>query len=236
MSKILIVKTGNTVSSLRAAGEDFEQWFVQGCELEEGQYDVVEVFQGAALPAFEAYRGIIVTGSPAFVSDLEKWSEESAAYLRRAVESRVPVLGVCYGHQLLARAFGGVVDFHPRGREIGTVEVCLSDAGKADALLGGLPPRFAVQVSHSQSVTSLPDNAVLLAGNDFEPHHAFRVGESAWGLQFHPEFSERTVKAYIDERRDELQREQLNPDQLLSKVAPSPEAAGLLKLWADLVW
>jgi len=224
------------VRSLRESGEDFEHWFVDGCGLTESRYDVIEVFEGASLPEPSCYQGVIVTGSPAFVTDCEKWSEESADFLRRAVDDTVPVLGVCYGHQLLAHAFGGVVDFHPQGREIGSVDIQLHDEGVSDALLGCLPSRFTAQVSHSQTVINLPENAVLLAGNEFEPHHAFRVEKSAWGVQFHPEFSERIVKAYIHERRDDLVREKLDPDQLLKEVRSSAHAAGLLNQFVRLLY
>ena len=236
LKKILIVKTGNTVTSLREAGEDFEYWFVEGGGLTEDQYQVINVFEGAMLPEPSRYQGIIVTGSPAFVTDHEKWSEESAEFLRQAVDEHVPVLGVCYGHQLLAYALGGTVDFHARGREMGTVEIQLYEEGMSDALLGSLPSRFTAQVSHSQTVISLPGNAILLAGNEFEPHQAFRVGESAWGLQFHPEFSERIVKAYISERRDDLLRENLDPDRLLKEVRSSEHAARLHRQFVQLVF
>jgi len=236
LDKILILKTGTTVSSLRTAGEDFEHWFVEGSGLTSEQYDVIEVFEGASLPELSNYQGVIVTGSPAFVTDREPWSEDCAEFIRRTVETSIPLLGVCYGHQLLAHALGGVVYFHPQGREIGSVEVCLNEAGKSDVLLGGLPSQFAAQVSHSQTVITLPENAILLAGNQFEPHHAFRIGNNAWGLQFHPEFSERVIKAYINERRDDLLREHLVPEQLLSAVRPSPHAAGLLQRFARLVF
>jgi GMP synthase (glutamine-hydrolysing) len=234
MSKILILKTGNTVQTLLQQGEDFEDWFVAGCGLNRQSFDVVEVFRGARLSEVSSYRGIIVTGSPAFVTDHEQWSEDCVEFLRLAMAENIPLLGICYGHQLLARALGGDVDFHPRGREIGSVQIQLHDAGKKDPLLAILPASFTAQVSHSQTVVRLPDNAVLLAGNAFEHHQAFRVGGNAWGLQFHPEFSERIVRAYIAERRDVLTEEGLDPAQLLELVRPSPHAGSLLQRFAHL--
>ena len=236
MQKILIVKTGSTVKSLLDAGEDFEHWFVQGCGLAENQYEVKSVFAGAGLSSPSDYSGIIVSGSPAYVTDLAPWSENTAEFLHRAVELKVPVLGICYGHQLLAHALGGTVDFHPGGREIGTVAIQLNEHGQADSLLRDLPVCFSAQVSHSQTVTRLPKNACLLAGNEFEPHHAFRVGENAWGLQFHPEFSQRVIKAYIDERRAELVSERLDPDQLLRNIRPATHAASLLKRFVEMAF
>ncbi len=235
MNRVLILKTGNTVQNLLVRGEDFEDWFVSGCGISRDNFDVVELFRGDNLPDISSYCGIIVTGSPAFVTDREDWSEHGAEFLRLAVQKNVPLLGVCYGHQLLAHALGGRVDFHPRGREIGSVDIRLHQAGKTDPLMSGLPASFTAQVSHSQTVVRLPDNAILLAGNEFDQHQAFRVGTNAWGLQFHPEFSERVIEAYIRERSQMLVREGLDPDQLLRQIRPSPQASAILQRFANIV-
>ena len=226
---LLIIKTGNTISSLRNQGEDFEDWFIAGCGLPDTAFTVRSLFLGEPLPDLGETAGIIITGSPAYVTDLEPWNEIGAAYLRDAHDREIPILGVCYGHQLLAWAFGGEVGFHPHGREIGSVDIKLTMAASQDALLGTLPDQFLAQVSHQQSVLKLPPQAVLLAHNDFEPHHAFRIGNSTWGIQFHPEFSAAVMAAYIEERSDDLKSEGWQTEKLLSEVASSPEAAGLLQ-------
>ena len=226
---LLIIKTGNTIASLRNQGEDFEDWFIAGSGLPASAFTVRSLFLGEPLPELGATAGIIVTGSPAYVTDLEPWNEIAAAYLRDAHDRSIPILGVCYGHQLLAWAFGGEVGFHPSGREIGSVQVELTPAAEQDALLGMLPVKFVAQVSHQQSVLSLPDQATLLAYNDFEPHHAFRIGDTSWGIQFHPEFSAQVTATYIEERRDDLVEEGHSPEQLLAQISASPEAASLIQ-------
>ena len=235
MKKIVILKTGQTVASLTAAGEDFEDWIITGSGLNAQRFETIPVFADARLPQPGDCEALIVTGSPAFVTDREPWSESTAAFLHLAHEQHIPILGICYGHQLLAHCLGGQVGYHPQGREIGTVSLTLSESALDDPLFLGLPGQFPVQVSHSQTVLQLPAGAELLASNDFEPHHAFRVGNTTWGVQFHPEFSERVVKAYINERRDQLLAEQLQPDTLLRTVTETPEATSLLKRFADLV-
>ena len=131
------------------------------------------------------------------VTDREPWSEQLKPWLRAVVARSIPLLAICYGHQLLAETFGGCVDWHPAGREIGTVDIQLTPAGIEDPLLGSLSQSFKAQVTHAQSVRSLPPEAVLLALNDFEPHHGFRIGRCAWGLQFHPEFNTDIMAQYI---------------------------------------
>lgn len=233
--RLLIMKTGNTISGLRSGGEDFEDWFIAGSGLTADRVRVSSLFLGEPLPDLGETAGMIITGSPAYITDLEPWNNIAANYLREAVEREVPTLGVCYGHQLLAWAFDGEVGFHPRGREIGSVEIALTAAGQQDRLLAGLPPRFMAQVSHQQSVLRLPSEAVRLAQNDFDPNHGFRIGETAWGVQFHPEFDARITAAYIRERQADLDAEGLDSEALLERLRPSPEAASLLRRFSSMV-
>src|SRR5688572_21533998 len=76
-----------------------------------------------APPSREGFAGTIVTGSGAMVTDRHEWSERSAQWLRDAAHDGMPLLGICYGHQLIAHALGGEVDYHPAGREMGTVQL-----------------------------------------------------------------------------------------------------------------
>src|SRR3546814_6485680 len=96
-----------------------------------------------------------------------------------------------YGHQLLAHALGGEVGDNPNGRKMGTVAVDLLPAAADDPLFTGLPDRFLAQATHQQSVLRAPEGATVLARSDHDDCHAFRWGEAAWGVQFHPEFGDR---------------------------------------------
>lgn len=236
MNKILIIKTGHTVQPLLERSVDFEDWIIEGTGLDSGQFLVISVFQGEQLPPLESVSGIIVTGSPEYVTDRANWSEITGNYLKRGVEAELPILAICYGHQLLAHCLGGQVGFHLGGREIGTVAIDLSAEGKKDTLLGQLPDTFLAQVSHQQSVIALPADAVNLAANSFEPHHAFRIGECAWGLQFHPEFSAETIRTYIQVRQQALEKEGIEPEQLLKQVSATPESASVLRGFAEFVF
>ena len=231
---LLIIKTGNTVAPLREQGEDFEDWFIAGCGVTDDEVLVVSVFLGEVLPAPEDVSGVIITGSPAYVTDQEPWNFSTAEFIKSAVAAEIPVLGVCYGHQLLAWAFAGDVGFHPEGREIGSVEISLSAAAQDDLLFTGMPATMTVQVSHQQSVLGLPAGALHLASNEFDPNHAFRIGKFAWGIQFHPEFDARISGAYLNARRGALIAEGLDVEQLESELAESPESHALLRRFAEL--
>jgi GMP synthase (glutamine-hydrolysing) len=234
-NKILIIKTGNTIPSLLGENEDFEDWFIRGSGLDSSRFICCAVDKGEALPALEDVAAAIVTGSPAYVTDLAPWNEIAADYLRLLHARQKPILGVCYGHQLLAWAFGGEVGFHPGGREIGTVDVELTQVAASDVLFAEMPTQFSVQASHLQSVLSLPNEVVLLARNSFDAHHVFRLGSSTWGVQFHPEFSAHVMSTYIRERSADIVREGLNVEELLARVDATPVSASLLRRFATLL-
>lgn len=233
--KILVMKTGSTLPSLLAKDEDFEDWFIDGSGRKVSDFTVCAIHLNEQLPALSKISGIIITGSPAFLTDLEPWNEIGADYIRLAHASNIPMLGVCYGHQLIAWAFGGTVDFHPQGREIGTVAIRKTADSDSDSLFRQLPREFSAQVSHLQSVIDLPTEAVLLAASDFDPNHAFRLGDSTWGVQFHPEFTAAVTAAYIAERSAQIRAEGLDPDMLQRNLQATPESATLLKQFVELV-
>lgn len=219
----LIIETGSPVEALRRH-RGFGHWIRVAAGLQRHEAACCHVEQGDALPDAEGWAGVIVSGSSAMVSERLDWSERTASWLRRAHEQAVPLLGICYGHQLIAHALGGCVDYHPAGREMGTVEMQRLPAAAGDPLFGALPERFRAQMSHLQSVIQPPAEARLLACSAHEPHGAFRVGASTWGLQFHPEFSAAHTRGYIRAREQALRLEGRDPAAMGREVRPAPWA------------
>ena len=230
---LLIVQTGSTLPRIRARFGDFPHWFRISLGLARAEVEVVRADLGEALPRAGAHAGVIVTGSPAMVSERQRWSEEAAAWLRGAMDAEVPVLGVCYGHQLIAHALGGRVDYHPSGREIGTITIERLDAANDDALLADLPSRFAAHASHQQSVLELPRGATVLASSAHDPHHAVRYAPNAWGLQFHPEFSVEIMRGYLEARRPAVNGDCSTPCCDGRAYKPTPLARGLLRRFRE---
>ena len=230
---LLIINAGRPVESLRRYG-GFDHWIRVAAGLKAGGFEVVDVEAGDPLPSSGGYSGAIVSGSAAMVTDRLEWSERSAAWLRDAANAGFPLLGICYGHQLLAHALGGEAGDNPEGRRMGTVEVDLLDGAADDPLFSGLPARFAAQVTHVQVATRLPEGAKALASTGHDPLHAFRWGEATWGVQFHPEFSVRHMRGYIRARADALRAEGHDPDALLAAVRPAPAARRVLQRFARL--
>lgn len=231
---MLIMKTGETLETLQAQGQDFEDWIREGLALGVNAAPVVNVHRGQSLPPVSTVAGVVITGSPAMLTDGADWNRVASDWLCEAVAQGLPVLGICYGHQLLAHACGGQVDYHPAGREIGTVPVTLTAAARQDPLLGGQPALFHAHVTHSQSVLRLPASAVLLGGSAHDAHQAFRIGERAWGVQFHPEFTARIMRTYVQVRKDALRQEGFDVDALLQDVVETPAARAVLRRFAAL--
>jgi GMP synthase (glutamine-hydrolysing) len=205
MSRLLIVKTGTTFSTLRAIKGDFDDWVVKGFGRDRAVHaDVAHVSAGEELPPPSDYDGVVVTGSHDMVTDRAEWSERAARWLVGAVRAEVPTLGICYGHQLLAHAFGGRVGDNPGGPEFGTVAVTPNAFGSLDPLLSGFQGPFKAHMCHQQSVLELPKGAVPLAASRREPCAAFVISRCAWGVQFHPEFDSRILKAYVLRYKDEM--------------------------------
>jgi GMP synthase (glutamine-hydrolysing) len=133
------------------------------------RYDAIMVFGGAMHPDQDGEH---------------PWLADEAAFLRDAVAREVPLLGVCLGAQLIARAMDAKVGPAERG-EVGWHEVRLNDAGRADSVLGVLPDRVDAFQWHYYAF-ELPAGAELLADNEAS-RQAYRLGERTWGVQFHPE-------------------------------------------------
>lgn len=228
MKPMLIIKTGKTVQTAYAKAGDFEKWIIDAMQAEADDFIVAEVFKGEKLPADQDLCGVVITGSPAMVTDRLDWSEYTAEWLRQAVLRKLPILGICYGHQLLAHALGGRVDYHPKGREIGTTVVSPLAGSKEDILFASITEPFTAHVSHMQSVMELPSSAIVLASNEFDSFHAVRFSDYCWGLQFHPEFEELAMCSYIEERQQDLKNEGLDVEALLAGVRQTPVARKIL--------
>lgn len=224
----LILETGQPVASMRRHGS-FAHWIRVAAGLQRDEAVVVDVERGEVLPTREGFAGVIVTGSAAMVTERHGWSERSAGWLREAAHAGTPLLGICYGHQLIAHALGGEVGDNPAGREMGTVCLQLAPPAQADPLFAGLPARFPAQATHLQSVLRLPEGATVLASSEQDATHAFRWGERAWGVQFHPEFSTTHMRGYIRAREDALAREGHCGKRLARGVSAAPHARRVLR-------
>ncbi len=231
-SVVLIIRTGNAPASIRARHGDFPHWFRIATGLSRERVQEVDVAAGEALPGPGDVAGAFITGSAAMVTDRAVWSERTAGWIRAAMDRGLPMFGVCYGHQLMAHALGGRVDYLPGGREIGTLPIERLAEAADDPVIGALPGRFHAHTTHEQSVLEPPPGVSVLARSTRDPHHLLRYGPNALSVQFHPEFNAEIMRAYIHRKRHDMRREGSDAQRIYSAVNPTPVARRLLRSFA----
>ncbi|HEX7385800.1 MAG TPA: glutamine amidotransferase [Castellaniella sp.] len=198
---VVVIQMGLPPEALRVSQGEPGDWFTRALEMAAEDVWVIHPERGESLPDLDAFSVAIITGSWAMVTDHLDWSERTAAWARSLIMADKPLLGVCYGHQLMAAAMGGVVDYNPKGRELGTFPVTLTAAGQKDPLAGGLPSPFMAHLSHAQSVLTAPARAVILAGTAHDPHQILRYGPNVLSCQFHPEFTPDILRICMEGHR-----------------------------------
>jgi len=220
---LLIVKPGTTDPPVVRAHGDYDAWFVQRLPDGPARCTVVPAWTGAPLPDPTAYGGVLVTGSPLSVRDEDPWMEQMGHWMLRAAAAGVPVFAICFGHQVLGEVLGGRVGLNPAGREVGTVTVETTAAGRADPLFAGLGHSFEVQATHGDALVRPPTDprVVRLAGNDNTRWQAFGVGERIRAVQFHPELRHQALTALLQNRGEQ------------GVVRPCPAGARMLRNWDD---
>ena len=152
-------------------------------------------------PQVDSYDAVLVFGGSMHVDQEEQhpWLRDESGWLGTLLDGTTPTLGICLGSQLLARAAGAWVGPLPVP-EIGWTEVELTEAGAADPVLSALPPRFeALQWHHYAH--ELPEGAAALA-HSAASLQGFRLGDSCWGVQFHPEVTEPQLERWIGDKTD----------------------------------
>ena len=162
-------------------------------------WEVAHLDRGDAIPALDPFDGLLVLGGPQDVWQREEfpWLVQECAAIRHFVlELRRPFLGLCLGHQLLAEALGGRVAA-AEVAEVGVMKVRHTHAAKADPMFQALENPLPVLQWHSAEVTAAPQGAVVLATSPDCSIQAFRVGERAYGMQFHVEITGQTVGDWL---------------------------------------
>ncbi len=174
----------------------------------------------------KGYDGIIFGGSSDFDFHGGRHPDDPVRLLSMIIMSRVraivsyalaenlPVLGICFGHQIIGQMHDGMVNNDREQSKFGTYPVRLTDAGKQDALFSALPEEFLAQYAHKDSVTNPPHGATLLATGAGCRFSALKYGSSVYTMQFHPEVV----------RFDEFPQHQ-----------PSPEASKIIPLWIERI-
>ncbi len=155
-------------------------------------------------PDLREFAGLLITGSPASLTQPEPWMENAIEMIRHAAEIGTPTLGVCFGHQLIGAAFGAPTTQAPGAGEHGSHQVTLTEKGKVDPLFANMPSGFDAQLSHHDQVdpdaVAYGNGLAVLASSALCPVQALAAGDHIRGVQFHPEFSQEIMQSYLDPR------------------------------------
>ncbi len=185
----------------------------------------------------EGVDAVMIGGAGAYsVTHTYPWTADLIALVTSCYDRHLPLFGSCWGHQFIARAFGGTVVQDIARAEMGTHDVELTEAGRADPLFGDFPTRFPAQMGHQDRVSVLPVEAVELARTARAPYQAFRIADRPiYGTQFHSELdAERerqrlvTYRAFYTEAQDEASFE-----ETVASLRETPDVDRLLAAFLE---
>jgi GMP synthase-like glutamine amidotransferase len=164
----------------------------------ENGHELIEWHIGFDPPPEGDFDAVLVLGGQMNVGEEpdNPWLEDEYAMMRQLVDSELPLFAICLGAQTLANSFGGHVYRLPE-QQVGFVEVKLTKAGQSDPVLGVLPEHFEALVGNHYAF-NVPRHGIPLARSDVQAQ-AFRMGERAWAVQFHPEARRGQVLAWFEE-------------------------------------
>lgn len=204
MTCVTLLKTGETFEELKASQGCYESWFAQAVGDLASEWKIVDVYKGDPLPDPKQVDILIISGSAVSVYEYRPWSVKAGLWCAEIIKQDRPVLGVCYGHQLVIESLGGKVKPAVRGREMGAVEV--KQIGD-DPLFKGLDDSFFVWQTHIDEVALLPPkhphlNIETIAYNDHCQYQGLTIGQRCRTIQWHPEMNQAIMDYYVQARKE----------------------------------
>jgi GMP synthase (glutamine-hydrolysing) len=166
------------------------------------------------------------------------WLERALDALRMIHQQAKPTFASCWGFQAMAQAMGGKCIHDPEFAELGTVELCLSAAGRTDPVFSGLPPEFRGLAGHEDYVVELPADAELLASSERVRNQAFRfAGKPIYCTQFHPELDRQAMLERVEAYPEYVEQiAGVSQEKFGESLRETPEANTLLRSFVDVVF
>lgn len=234
--RLIVLRAGDAAAPVAERRGQFFSWIVRegtrwegagDANLEWSEHDIRDV--SLELPHPSHADAFIITGSSSSVTERAPWMLRAEEYIRRLHLERVPLFGICFGHQMIAQALGGNVTKNPRGREMGTIELIKKSGSPSDPILHGLPDRFQANATHVDIVAELPKDACVLAETSLDPNAIYAIGDTTKCVQFHPEFDGDVMRGYVDARAHLVSAEGLDPQAIRDRSADAPHGAETLR-------
>lgn len=233
--KIHIIKTGSTFLYLKNRYGDFDQQILSKINIPKSRLRVISVFNTPNYPYKDECAGIIITGSHNMVTENQDWIKNLMSWIREFSILKIPVLGICFGHQLIAQALGGKIDFNTQGIEIGTLPIFCKPCARNDLLFAVMPTSFSTYITHRQSLLIPPKDSLVLASSNREKYQAINfIKNRIWGVQFHPEFNKEIMDYYIDKQSEYIIKSGQDIMVIKNSVKDCPTGKKLLKHFVDI--
>lgn len=223
MTRIAILETGAPPEALRDDFDDYPARFraLLGDGVPTTRFNVQE---GRLPDDPSAFEGVVVTGSAAGVYEDHFWIPQLLDWLR-AARGRTRILGICFGHQAMAQAFGGRVEKSDKGWGVGLHRY---DVLSHEPWMFPKVDNVAIPVSHQDQVVAVSPDARIIAASEFTPYAGLAWGEDAASFQCHPEFQPDYAAALVELRRDRI------PDAVADEALESlrrPNDRALMTAW-----
>ena len=199
--KIGILETGKLTPELELKYGTYPSMFVRllenrGLDLEFDSFSVLEDVFPESVSHCDAW---LITGSRHGVYDQLPWITKLEGFIRNAAAEKIPQIGICFGHQVIAQAMGGRVIKSEKGWGLGVNHYTITQA--KPWMNGSLNTRIAVNAVHQDQVVELPQGAALLASSEFCPYAMLAYGDTIFTVQPHPEFDHEFQTDLINARR-----------------------------------
>lgn len=243
MKKILVIQSYRDMESAEGERRDYARTLAEHAELTFISTLDTQVQWKDPEAILAGYQGVIFGGSSDFdfdggreasdpvLSDSKTILERMRPLVVYILQKEFPCMGICYGHQLIGLAQGGMVKNDKVQNKLGTFKITLTNEGKADKLFSTLPATFMAQYDHKDSLTEMPQGAVLLGAGERCHFSILRYGTACYTIQFHVEFTENEMRAEY-----RVSSERFPVDVPLEHIIQSsPEASQILPLFVEKV-